>query len=338
LWLIKTRFRRLKGGGKYLDEFLMDKRVIDVPYLLRALIVKWFILPSRPKKSAEAYQSIWWEEGSPLIVLTRRLLDKVRKSIKDIPVAMGMRYGSPSIKSGISNLIAEEKDLEEIFLIPLYPHYAMSSYESVVVKAEKVVKNYFPSIKLKVFPPFFDNENYNEVLFNSIKENLPEEYDLILFSYHGLPERHLRKTDPTGKHCLATEECCQKDSHAHLTCYKHQVLETTGRMAESLQLDSNEYTTSFQSRLGNDKWILPSTDTTLENLPEKGIKKLVVVCPAFVSDCLETIEEMGDRGKRNFLEAGGEEFTLIPCLNDQTAWADLVTSWVNDFKTENLGV
>lgn len=311
---------------KYLDEFLMDGRVIDAPYLLRAFLVKGIILNTRPKKSAQAYKSIWWEEGSPLIVLSERLQRKVEEMSK-LPIGLGMRYGNPSIETGIADLAKTNPDLEEFLLVPLYPHYAMSSYETVVVKAEEILKKKFPNLKMNVKKHFFDDEDYLDILSDSIQSALPEDYDHLLFSYHGIPERHIRKSDITKGHCLNNGECCNTPSPAHEFCYRHQVFETTKSVVKRLNLPQEKYSTSFQSRLGKDPWLQPFTDFVINEMPAKGIKKLVVVCPAFVSDCLETIEEIGIEAREEFIKHGGEEFTLIPCLNENDSWAKLLASW-----------
>lgn len=311
---------------KYLDEFLMDGKVIDTPYLLRALLVKGIILNTRPKKSAEAYKSIWWEEGSPLIVLSKRLQKKVEEYSK-LPIGLGMRYGNPSIESGIASLLKDNPDLEEFLLLPLYPHYAMSSYETVVVKAENVIKKKFPQLKMKVKKHFFDDADYLDILADSIKAGLPKDYDHLLFSYHGIPERHVRKSDITKSHCLNNGECCNTASPAHEFCYRHQVFDTTKSVIKRLGIPENKHSNSFQSRLGRDPWLQPFTDIVINEMPSKGIKKLVVVCPAFVSDCLETIEEIGMEARQEFLKHGGEEFTLIPCLNENESWSKLVAQW-----------
>lgn len=317
---------------KYLDEFLMDGRVIDAPYLIRAFLVKGIILNTRPKKSAEAYKSIWWEEGSPLIVLSQRLHEKVEK-ISELPVGLGMRYGNPSIEAGIESLVKKNPDLENLLLIPLYPHYAMSSYETVVVKAENVLKKKFPKLKLRVKKHFFDDEDYLDILAESIKVGLPSDYDHLLFSYHGIPERHIRKSDITKSHCLSNGECCNTLSPAHEFCYRHQVFETTKSVVKRLGIPNEKYSSSFQSRLGRDPWLQPFTDHVINDMPAKGIKKLVVVCPAFVSDCLETIEEIGIEARAEFLKHGGEEFTLIPCLNENDSWTKLISQWgENEFQ------
>lgn len=316
----------VKDVKKYLKEFLMDGRVIDIPYAFRYMLIEGIILRTRPPKSAEAYKSIWWDEGSPLIVLSKRLHEKVQKH-SDIPVALGMRYGNPSIYSAIEGLKNENPDLEDILLVPLYPHYAMSSFETVVEKARDIIQKNFHNINLRVKEAFYNDEIYLGLLAESIKPAIEKEYDHLLFSYHGIPERHVRKSDITQNHCLKVEDCCNVDSPAHEFCYRHQTLATTDFIAQKLNLPKEKYSTSFQSRLGRDPWLTPFTDKTIIEMAQKGIKKLIVVCPAFVSDCLETIEEIGEEAREFFIKNGGEEFTLVPCLNDNSDWAKLVASW-----------
>lgn len=319
----------VKDVRRYLGEFLMDERVVDFSKWFRTFLVKGIILNTRPPKSAEAYKSIWWDEGSPLMVISKRLQAEVQRH-SEMPVALGMRYGNPSIKDAIDGLLMEHPDLEQISLIPLYPHYAMSSYETVAVKAREVVEEHFPQLELKIKRAFYDDPRYLEILANSIKAGLPDDYDHILFSYHGVPERQIQGSDVSKAHCLRLEDCCAKDSPIHTFCYRHQTVDTTKSVAEILELEEGSYSTSFQSRLGPIKWLDPYTDKTIIEMAKKGVKKLAVVCPAFVSDCLETIEEIGEEGRDLFLENGGESFTLIPCLNDQSDWAKLLA----DFGTE----
>ena len=310
---------------KYLDEFLMDKRVIGKSYWFRWFLVKIIILNTRPRKSAKAYKKIWWKEGSPLIVLSKRLFEKIKKLIK-IPIALAMRYGSISIVKGLKEL--NDYGVKEVVVLPLYPHYAMSSYETVVEKVKKEVKLNFPSLKLKIIKPFYKNKNYIKLLSNKIKETISKiEYDHILFSYHGIPVSHLKISDPTNKHCYKIKDCCSVSSQAHETCYKHQVLETTELVVKELNIDKNKYSNAFQSRLPNEAWLKPYTDNELERLAKKGIKNLVIVTPAFVTDCLETLEEIAMEGKEEFLEAGGENYHYVPCLNDDDDWAKLIASW-----------
>lgn len=319
-----------KDVRKYLDEFLMDERVIDIPYWKRFLLIKGIILNVRPKKSAEAYKKIWWDEGSPLVVISERFSEKVAKKV-DIPVALAMRYGSMSIEKGVKEL--SDKGVDDVLLVPLYPHYAMSSYETVVVKAEEVIAKHHQNIKMDVLPVFYNEKGYIKAMSSNIKEHLNGfDYDHILFSYHGIPERHILKSDTTQSHCKIDGSCCEIASEAHKTCYRHQCFETTKEIVKELDLKEGTYSNSFQSRLLKDPWLKPYTDFELEKFPKEGKKKLAVITPAFVSDCLETLEEIAMEGKKDFLEAGGTDYKHIPCMNDNDSWVDVMVNWINNWK------
>jgi len=319
-----------KDVKKYLDEFLMDERVIDLPYLLRALLVKGIILNTRPKKSAKAYKKIWWPEGSPLIVLSKRLQTNLQKKVS-LPVELAMRYGNPSIEHGLTQL--NNQGVDEVLLLPLYPQFAMATTETIVVLAEKIKKEKFPTMKLEIVPAFYNKKDYIKNLADSIRDNLQNfKSDYILFSYHGVPERHIRKSDVTKSHCQINNTCCVTPSKAHDFCYRHQCLETTRQVAEVLGLEEGKFGTSFQSRLGRDPWLQPYTDATIDGLAQKGIKNLAVVTPAFVSDSLETLEEIGMEAAESVKENGGEHFLSIPCLNDREDWVHTLTSWVQEFE------
>ena len=317
----------IKDVRKYLDEFLMDERVIGKSYWFRWFLVKVIILNTRPRKSAKAYKKIWWKEGSPLIVLSKRLFNKVTKLV-NFPVALAMRYGSISIFKGLKEL--DDKGVKNITVLPLYPHYAMSSYETVVEKVKDEVKNNFPHLKIKTVEPFYNDKKYIDLLYKKIKNTISKiEYDHILFSYHGIPISHLKISDPTNTHCYKVKDCCNNYSDAHKFCYKHQVLETTELVIKKLKIDKNKYSNAFQSRLPNEAWLKPYTDDELVRLAKEGKKKLVIVTPAFVTDCLETLEEIAMEGKEEFLEAGGESYHYVPCLNDDDDWAKLISKWSN---------
>lgn len=318
-----------KDVKKYLGEFLMDERVIDVPYWFRAFLVKGIILNTRPKKSAAAYKKIWWKEGSPLIVLSERLLKKVQLKT-ELPVALAMRYGTMTIKKGLQEL--HDKGVTQVKLIPLYPQFAMATTETIVVLAEEIRKEFFPDMEITNVPAFYQKPEYIKALSSSIKEYLSDkEYDHLLFSYHGVPERHIRKSDITKSHCKIDGSCCNTPSKAHEFCYRHQCFQTTKNVISELNLDENTVSTSFQSRLGVDPWLQPYTDRTIVKKAEKdGVKKLAIVTPAFVSDCLETLEEIAMEGKHEFLEAGGEEFHTVPCINDSEQWVDVLAKWINN--------
>ncbi len=302
---------------RYLGQFLMDGRVLDMPWPLRKLIVSGIILPLRPKRSAGAYRAIWWPEGSPQVVLSQRLAESLQAATP-MPVALAMRYGNPSIENGLTALV--QRDASEVLLIPLFPHHAMSTTESVVEETKAVLAQLRPGMSLRVLPPFYDNPLYLDALIASAQSYLAQRYDHLLFSYHGLPERHLRKTDPTGSHCLRVASCCTTPSPAHATCYRHQVLTTTELFVHRSGVPADKTSVAFQSRLGRDTWLQPSTAGELARLAQTGVQRLLVLCPAFVADCLETLEEIGHAGRETFLAAGGESFTLIPALNDQVQW------------------
>lgn len=300
----------------YLNEFLMDGRVIDVAWPLRRLIVGMILL-NRPKESAHAYAKIWTPEGSPLIVISRRVRERLQERLS-IPVELAMRYQNPTIPDAIRKL--NGRGVDELLLIPLFPHYAMSSYETAVVRAQEVAKRIAPQMKITIQPPYGDAPDFIAAMVANADEFLRQDFDHLLFSFHGVPERHLRKSDPTHAHCLTVKNCCNVASKAHKFCYRHQCFRTAEEFAQAAKLPDGKWSVSFQSRLGKDPWLKPYTDLELERLAKAGVKKIVVLSPAFVADCLETIEELGIRGKETFLSAGGESFKLVPCLNEHPRW------------------
>jgi ferrochelatase len=320
----------VKDVKRYLDEFLMDERVIDKPWLLRALLVKGIIVPFRAPNSAKAYKTIWTEKGSPLIVISKEQERALQKEIEE-PVTIAMRYGNPSPMMAYDLLLQKNPDLEEIVVVPMYPHYAMSSYETAVEYAKEQHKKKAYPFRLTFIKPFYDEEDYVEALSQSIQPHLDKEYDQVLFSYHGIPERHNLKCDPTGKHCQKVDNCCEVPSPAHDFCYRHQCWVTTHLVADKLNIPKEKRGFSFQSRLGRDPWLQPYTAVRLQELPNEGVKKIVVVCPAFVSDCLETLEEMGEEGREIFLHAGGESFDLVPCLNVHPLWISAMAKWIREY-------
>lgn len=303
----------------YLQEFLMDGRVIDAPWPIRYLIVHGFVLPFRPAKSAEAYRTIWTPEGSPLIVMSRRVQRLLQERIPQ-PVELAMRYRIPRVKGALEEL--RFRGVEEVVLIPLFPHYAMSSYESAVEEVRRCIREHFPDLKLKICPPYYRHPAYLEALAATVSPHLATPWDHLLISFHGIPERHLRKSDPTRSHCLKAASCCDRPHSAHATCYRHQCHATAAGLVEKAGLPPGKVSVSFQSRLGRDAWIQPYTEPELERLARSGVRRLKVLCPAFVSDCLETLEEIAVRGREVFQHHGGEELELIPCLNDHSRWID----------------
>jgi len=317
----------VKDVRRYLDQFLMDERVIDYPYLFRLLLVKGIIVPFRAPKSAEAYKSIWTKDGSPLVVFTKQLQESLAKQVAE-PVEIAMRYGNPTPENAYDNLVKKIPYLEEVILMPLYPQYAMSSYETAVEYMKEVHRKKEYSFKLTMIEPYYDNEDYIRALSESIKPYLQKDFDKLLFSYHGVPERHILKGDITGNHCLKSSDCCEIVSPALKYCYRHQCFKTTELVVHELQIPKEKFELSFQSRLGRDKWLTPYTAQRLSELPNEGAKKLLVACPAFVSDCLETLEEIAEQGKEIFLHAGGKSFTMIPCLNTHPLWVNAIAKWV----------
>tara|TARA_B100000530_G_scaffold73576_1_gene43393 strand:+ start:565 stop:1596 length:1032 start_codon:yes stop_codon:yes gene_type:complete len=314
----------------YLDQFLMDERVIDFPKWFRKFLVKGIILNTRPKKSAEAYRKIWWKEGSPLIVLSKRLMKKVQAKVS-IPLALAMRYGNPSIKDGLE--VLNKQGVNEILIVPLYPQFAMATTETILVLAEKLRIKFFPHMEFTSLPPFYNHPDYIRVLGNSIQDELKDkDWEHIIFSYHGVPERHIRKSDITKSHCKMDGKCCFNDSPAHQYCYRHQCEITSLEVAKYLELKKGTFSTTFQSRvsiLGS--WLKPYTDKTVSSFAKKGIKELAIATPAFISDCLETLEEIGMEAAEDFEENGGKKLHVIPCINDRNDWVNVLSRWIDEW-------
>lgn len=303
----------------YLNQFLMDPYVIDLPWPVRRLLVS-LILSKRPPESAEAYRQIWWPEGSPLIVLGERLRDLVRQHWTQGPVELGMRYAQPSIENALLSLV--KQGATSVVLAPLYPQFADSTTTTAIEETRRVIAKHGLQIELKILPAFYAAQPYLDALVNSAKPALEQEFDHLLLSFHGLPERHLHKTDPTGKHCLASADCCAQASQQVLeSCYRAQCLRSAELFAEQAGLKPEQWSVAFQSRLGRAKWIEPYTEEQLDQLAARGVKKLLVMSPAFVADCVETLEELAIRAREQFIAAGGESLELVPCLNDRPDWA-----------------
>lgn len=316
---------------RYLREFLMDGRVLDAPWPIRFAVVHFAILPRRPRQSAEAYHAIWTPEGSPLIVTSRRVQQALQARVP-MPVALAMRYQNPSIPAAVAELAAQ--GVEDCLVFPLFPHYAMSSFETAVERVREVAARAAPAMRLHVQPPYYDHPDYLAALVASAAPYLAEPWDHLLFSFHGIPERHLRKSDPTGHHCLQSPDCCERPSPAHARCYRAQCRRTVAEFVRLAALPPDRYSMAYQSRLGRDPWLKPYTDLELERLARAGVKRLLVLCPAFVSDCLETLEEIRIRGAESFQAAGGESLTQIPCLNEHPRWLDALEGFARRFLGE----
>ncbi|MBY0314508.1 MAG: ferrochelatase [Bdellovibrionales bacterium] len=308
--------------GNYLREFLMDPYVIDKPFWFRWLLVNAIIVPFRKNKSSHAYKSVWTPEGSPLLVYSEGLRKALQELSPQTPVALGMNYGNPSIEDAFGKL----KDCDEIILAPLYPQYALSSYEAWKQKALQVAEKLKVKSQLRWVPPFYAAEEYIDSEVQLIRKHLAgkvlgRDYDHILFSYHGLPQRHVEKLDKTGRHCSKSKSCCDQLSEVNKNCYRAQSFETTRRIVAQLGLEKSQYSVSFQSRLGRDPWIQPFTDEVIPQLVSQGVQRLVVAVPSFVADCLETLEEIQIRAKEDFIKAGGIDLLAIPCLNVDPFWS-----------------
>ena len=311
----------LKSVKAYLKEFLSDDLVIYLPKIAQQLLVNLIIVPFRSSKTLHAYSTVWTDSGSPLIARTRAMADALAQRTTQ-PVEVAMRYQEPSIRGAVQRLV--DSGCDEITVLPLYPHYAMSTSLTTRLAVEAVVDRLASLPKLSFTDSFYRDAGYIKALAERIKADLPSDYDYLLFSYHGLPKRHLVKTDPTGNHCLQSENCCQVDCGARAYCYKAQVLQTSQLVADYLELPADNWGVAFQSRIGPG-WLEPFTDELLKALPAEGRKNIAVVCPSFVADCLETLEEVNLRGREDFIEAGGEQFTYIPCLNEDSLWIDYLT-------------
>jgi ferrochelatase len=306
---------------RYLSEFLGDERVIDRPgWPWRWLLVNWLIIPRRVANSAHAYKKVWTRLGSPLVVTSEIVQKKLVAALAadEVPVFLAMRYGAPAIATVLAAMA--KAGVEDVLLFPQYPHYAMSSYETVVEKVFAEARRMEWSPRFTLVQPFFEDPGYIAALLESARPALLQDHDHLLFSYHGLPERHMRKADSSHAHCLTAPDCCATCAPAHATCYRAQTVRTTQAFARLAGLNPAKFSISYQSRLAGEPWLTPYTDHELVRLPQEGRKKLVVITPAFTADCLETLEEIRLAGRDMFLAAGGESFTHIPCLNDHPAF------------------
>lgn len=314
---------------EYLREFLGDERVIDTnPF------VKWFVLNLilllRPAKSSAAYKTVWTPEGSPLLVITEKLRKAVQAVSGEVKVYTAMRYAEPSCDNVAKQIAAD--GVTDLLIIPQYPQYAMSSYETAEVRMREALAEHAPAVKFTLVQPFYDDPGYIDAMVEVARPYLEKPYDKILFSFHGVPRRHMVKADSSRAHCMSRPDCCEIAHPCQSTCYRHQCFATTKAFVAKAGIPADKHEVSFQSRLGREEWLKPYTDFRLNDLPKKGVKKLLVFSPAFTADCLETLEEMAEEGKETFLHAGGESYELVPCLNDHPAYvawtADRITRWL----------
>lgn len=304
---------------RYLREFLSDPRVIDIPAPARWLLLNLIILPFRPRKSAEAYRAIWTERGSPLLVNCLGLVSALQTELgAQFEVRLGFQYGQPRIADSIHALV--EAGCDRIAVLPLFPQYAAASSGSAVEKSMAAASQYWAVPSLQVLPAFWQEHGFLDTWAERVRAGIEEHRpDHVLFSYHGVPERHCTKTDPDGRHCLKSSTCCDAIVPANRNCYRAQCFATTREVARRAGL-TTPHSVSFQSRLGRTPWIKPYTDHVLDELAKSGVKRLLVVEPSFVADCLETLEEIAIRGREQFRAAGGEELVLLPSLNVGSDW------------------
>jgi len=313
----------------YLKEFLSDDLVIDLPKLVQQALLRCFILPFRPKKTKEAYELIWSEAGSPLLVNTQNIADALSEQT-GWRVDIAMRYQEPSLQGAINQL--KQDGVKNTTVVPLYPHNAMSTTTTTENTISKIVQDTYPELHVNYVRPFFDHPSYIHALARSIERGLPNKPQQLLFSYHGIPERHVRKPDPTGSHCLSSPDCCATDCEASNLCYRSNVITATEKVVEELGMQSEDWSITFQSRVTviDPKWLRPYTDKVLEKLPDEGITDVAVVCPSFVADCLETLEEIDIRGRKTFMDAGGQTFTWVPCMNESPEFIDCLKTIITE--------
>ena len=304
---------------KYLRQFLMDPKVITVPYILRFILVSIIIVPFRAFSSGKIYKKIWTENGSPLIVNTSALAHKVSKKVPHIEVEFAMRYQSPSIEDKLKKLISQ--NLDEIIILPLFPQYSTATTGSVFDEISRVLKKQSVTPSIKFINQFYEQESFIDSWEDKLKSFDVDKYDHILFSYHGLPTKAV--DDIYDDSLCADNNCENKITNENKFCYKATCYETTRLIASRFNLPSEKYTVSFQSRLTKN-WIEPFTDEVLEDFPSKGIKNILVLSPAFTADNLETLYEIDDEYKELFIENGGKSLTMVPSLNDSSKWADSI--------------
>jgi len=313
---------------KYLREFLSDPRVLDMPAPARWLLLNAVILPVRPRRSAEAYEKIWTDHGSPLIVHTEALADRVQELLGDgYRVEYGMRYQHPSIERAVAELTAAGCD--EVVVLPLFPQYASAAGGSALEKTMRVIGERWNVPSVKTVGAFYNDPGFLRAAAGVARPLLDESKpDHVLFSYHGLPEKHVKKSDMTGERCLASTLCCERITEDNRFCYRAQCFATTRGLAVELGLAEGTYSTTFQSRLAGQKWIEPYTDRKLPELFHNGVRTLAVLTPSFTADCLETLEEIGIRGRKQWEGLGGEDLLLVPCVNSDERWAHAVVDMV----------
>ena len=314
-----------KSVRQYLRVFLSDDNVVDLPKFFQQFILRLFILPFRPKNTLEAYEKIWTKEGSPLIISTASIADKLTEKT-GWNVEYAMRYEEPSIEKALHKF--KKNEINKIYVISLYPHNAMATTVTTELETRNVAMNISNDFELIFTKPFFDNEEYINAMVNSIRPYVENKsYDKIIFSYHGIPKRQAKKTDETGEHCFSTSNCCEVENDGSKDCYRSHTRIASDLTAKKLGLEDDQWEIAYQSRIGPG-WLTPFTDKRLAKLPEEGKDNIAILCPSFISDCLETLEEIDIRGRETFLKAGGKKMTYIPCLNDSEDTINLLENLV----------
>ena len=314
-----------KSVRQYLRVFLSDDNVVDLPKFFQQFILRLFILPFRPKNTLEAYEKIWTKEGSPLIISTESIANKLTEKT-GWNVEYAMRYEEPSIEKALHKF--KKNEINKIYVISLYPHNAMATTVTTELETRNVAMNISNDFELIFTKPFFDNEEYINAMVNSIRPYVENKsYDKIIFSYHGIPKRQAKKTDETGEHCFSTSNCCEVKNDGSKDCYRSHTRIASDLTAKKLGLEDDQWEIAYQSRIGPG-WLTPFTDKRLAKLPEEGKDNIAILCPSFISDCLETLEEIDIRGRETFLKAGGKKMTYIPCLNDSEDTINLLENLV----------
>jgi ferrochelatase len=315
---------------RYLREFLGDRRVLDMPRLPHWLLLHLVILPFRPRRSAAAYASIWTRNGSPLLLHSQGFAEALAEQLgDDFAVFLGMRYGEPSVEAALERL--DRSEVDRLIALPLFPQYAESSTGSALAHFLDLAAEMRSAPQITTIADFYDHPGFIDSMAALARPRLREfRPDHVLLSYHGLPERQIRKSDASGTHCLAGEGCCAAIGEANRRCYRAQCFATTRALAAALALEPDRYSLSFQSRLGRIPWIQPYTDQVLPDLASRGIRRLAVLCPSFVADCLETLEEIGIRAREQWMGVGGEDFLMLPSLNAEPCWVEAVAGMIRE--------
>lgn len=316
---------------RYLREFLMDRHVIDIPWTFRSMLVHGWIAPTRAPKSRHAYEKVWTKEGSPLLSISHRFFDGVCRELPETPVELAMRYGRPSIRAALERLRA--KKVEHIKVVPLYPQFAKSSTLTAMEQVVKDLRRIGWDVETSFLQDFYEHPAWiRNLALNVQNENKDFDADVLLMSYHGLPEHHIQELDPSHQHCLKKQNCCDSIGPVNRRCYRAQCFATSRALVKELNWPKDRQQISFQSRLGRRPWIKPYSDHVIVDLAKRGVKRVLVACPSFVADCLETLEEVALRLKHDFIAAGGEDLRLVPGVNADPKWIEGFVEMVNDEK------